>query len=80
MQRIREKGTVETIADTPQERIAAIKQVITEGQYAKIDGCMCDLFSASTVIAIYDALNDENKAKFSSLPWPRMATVAFSLT
>jgi predicted RNase H-like nuclease len=39
-----------------------------------------DLFSASAIVAVYDALNDVNKAKYSRLSLPRMATVAFKVT
>ena len=80
MKRIREQGTIETVSESAQERIDAIRQVVTDCQYAKIDGCMCDLFSANRVVQVYDALNDKNKAKFASVPWPKMAQIAFKLT
>ena len=36
-----------------------------------------DSFSASAIVAVYDALNEENKAKFGQLRIDRMAKVAF---
>lgn len=38
-----------------------------------------DLFTASTVCQVHDALKPENQAKFASLPLVRMAEVAFAV-
>ena len=80
MERVRVHGTVETVAHSGIERINAIRRVVDNKQYAKIDGQMADLFTCSLVCQVYDALNDDNKLKFSSMPYPKMATVAFKLT
>lgn len=77
--RTRQGGTVETVPANPQDRIDAIRAVVDAKQFAKVDGCMCDLFSASAVVAVYDALSDANKAKFASKPFPAMAKIAFQL-
>ena len=77
--RIRERGTRVTRPTTPDERIAAIRRIVNEGQYAKVDGCMIDLFSAGAIVAVYDALNEVNRAKFAAMPAPKMAAVAFKL-
>lgn len=78
-QRIREQGTIETIAGNAKDRMSAIREVVKNKQYAKIDGCMADLFTASIVCQVYDALNETNKAKFASCKWPRMARIALRL-
>jgi len=78
--RTRQQGTVETVAGNAKDRIAATRQVVEKKQYAKIDGCMADLFSASLVCKVYDALNDTNKAKFAAFKWPVMAQIALKLT
>ena len=75
--RTRPHGTVVTQPSSPNERIAAFRRIVDEGQYAKIDGVMVDLFSASAVIAVYDALNEANRARFASLSAPKMAKLAF---
>lgn len=77
--RTRQHGTRVTQSQTPEERIAAIRQIVTEHQYAKVDGVMVDGFSASAIIAVYDALNPANQAKFAALPIAKMASVAFKL-
>jgi hypothetical protein len=80
MERIREHGTVETTASSANERINAIRRVVERKQYAKIDGQMADLFTCSLICQVYDALNDVNKIKFSSVPYSKMAHIAFKLT
>ena len=77
--RTRQQGTRVTEPLTPAERIAAIRQIVTEGQYAKIDGVMVDLFSASAIVRIYDALNEANREKYSTMTAPKMAVIAFKL-
>ena len=77
--RIREQGTIETIAGNAKDRISAIREVVKNKQYAKIDGCMADLFTASIVCQVFDALNDVNKTKFAACKWPKMAEIALKL-
>lgn len=38
-----------------------------------------DLFTASHIVALYNALNETNKAKYASLPIMRQAELAFRL-
>jgi hypothetical protein len=77
--RTRERGTVVTSPKTGTERIAAVRQIVERKQYAKIDGQAVDLFSASAIVAVYDALNESNREKFCSLPVGKMALIAFKL-
>lgn len=77
--RVREQGTVVTQPTSPDERIAAVRRIVSERQYAKVDGVMVDLFSASAIVAVYDALSEGNRAKFAAMPAPKMAAVAFKL-
>jgi hypothetical protein len=76
--RVREQGTRVTRTKSPDEKIAALRDILEHG-YAKIDGVMVDLFSASAMVKVYDALNDENKIKFAALPIVKMAKIAFQL-
>lgn len=77
--RTRDRGTRVTLPLTPDERIAAIRRIVTEKQYAKVDGCMIDLFSASYIVAVYDKLNPENQAKYAAMTAPKMGIIAFNL-
>ena len=38
-----------------------------------------DLFTASYITAVYNALNESNKAKFAAMPIQKMASVAFKV-
>lgn len=38
-----------------------------------------DLFSASAIVNVHDALSEQNRAKFAAMPLPKMASVAFKL-
>lgn len=78
-ERIREHGTREIMTDNPAARIAAFRRVVAEKQYAKIDGTMIDLFSASIVVQVYDALNDANKAKLAAMSAGKMALIAMEV-
>jgi hypothetical protein len=43
------------------------------------NGTLLDSFSASAIVAVYNGLNEVNRAKFASLPLEKMAVVAFKL-
>ena len=77
--RIREQGTVETIAGNGLDRIKAIQEVVDNKQYAKIDGCMIDGFSAQAILKVYNALSEENKIKYANIPAGKMGIIAWEL-
>ena len=56
-----------------------IRWPFTDPQYAKIDGVMIDLFSASAAVQVYDALSEESRAWFLALPVDRMCLVAMKM-
>jgi len=75
--RRREHGTMEHHPKSGEERIAAFRQIVQDGAYAKIDGCMIDLFSANYVVQVYDALNDTNTQTLCNFTADRMVHIAF---
>ncbi len=77
--RTRERGTKVTNPTSPEQRIVALKDIVTNHQYAKIDGMMVDGFTASGIVQVYDALSDANKAKYSALTVDRMATIMWKI-
>ena len=77
--RVREQGTVVTVPTTGQERIDAIRRIVTEKQYAKVDGVMVDLFTAGAIVGVYDAISEANQAKYREMKAPVMASIAFKL-
>ena len=58
---------------------AVLRKIVDEKQHARLDGMIVDLFSASHIIAVLDALNPANKAKYLKLPVKRMADIAFTI-
>jgi hypothetical protein len=78
--RVREQGThVTDSRGDPLARIDAIRAIVTAKQYAKVDGVMVDLFTASAIVAVYDGLNETNRAKYAAMPVGQMGVVAFRL-
>ena len=67
------------------EVISQLRNILKNKQNAKIkdpkSGKMMrvDSFSASAVIAVYDAINDSNKKNFGKLSLPKMVNVAFKV-
>lgn len=61
-----------------EDGLAEIRRIAKKG-YAKVNEVMVDSFSASGIVAIYDALNAENKAKLLAMPVGRVADVCFKL-
>ena len=61
------------------ETIKACREIVASCSYQKVDGVMVDLFSASTIVQVFDALNSANQAKMASLPVEKMAALAFKL-
>jgi hypothetical protein len=77
--RVREQGTIVTNPQDGIERIKAVRQIVEAKQYAKIDGIMVDLFSASAIINVYDNINEANQIKYRNCNVSKMANIAFKL-
>ena len=57
----------------------ALRNIVAQGQRAKVDGQMMDLFSASAVVQVLDALSPKNKEHYLGMPPLKMAEIAFKL-
>jgi hypothetical protein len=75
----RKHGTIVTVSQTTDEKISAIREIVTNKQYAKIDGVMVDLFSASAIITVYDHIDGPNREMFAKMPIAKMAAIAFKV-
>lgn len=77
---MRQHGTRNTATQgDPIVKLAALRAIAEQKQYAKIDGMMVDLFTASAIIKVYTAINEESHRKYLAMPLVRMAQVAFKL-
>jgi hypothetical protein len=77
--RTRAEGRRVWLTTTGEQRIEACRAIVSASSFGKIDGATVDSFSASAIVAVYDALNEDNRAKFCALPIGKMARIAFKL-
>lgn len=66
-------------APSPAQRIEPFRAIVRTCTRATIDGVRVDLFSAGAVVRVFDALNEANRAKFTSLEVPAMVILAYKL-
>lgn len=59
--------------------MAAIRRIVEQHQYEKIDGLMVDGFTASIILQVYDAINETNQVKLRNLPIRKIASVCLGL-
>ena len=65
------------LADSKED---VLRQIVAQGQRAKVQGSMVDLFSAGAIVTVLDALSPENKKKYLEFHPYKMAEIAFKLT
>jgi hypothetical protein len=70
--------------ETYPHSVRPICKIVENRQNAKIarsptDRVSMDLYSASAIMQVYDALSPANREKFAALPLRKMADVAFKL-
>ena len=59
----------------PEGNMAKIFKIVKDKQYAKIGGTIVDLFSASALVKIFDAVNDSNKKKLNKMNINKLAYI-----
>jgi hypothetical protein len=64
---------------TPEEKIELFRRIVKNCACEKVDGTLVDLFSASVVCQVYDALKPENQAKFMNRSVTQIALLAYKL-
>lgn len=62
-----------------QTGIQACFAIVEAKQYRKVNEVMVDLFSASAITKVYEALSPENRLKLEALPVQKAASVCFKL-
>lgn len=63
-----------------QKRYDAIKKIVDDSQYAKIEGVIVDGTTANLLLKVCDALSEENRKKLLAMPIKKMVDVAWKLT
>ncbi len=59
--------------------IEICRKITKECQHDYFHGVMVDLYTASAVIKVYEALNDVNKAKFASCDYKKIVSITWKL-
>ena len=61
-------------------RVVALRRIVKRKQYDTIDGSLVDLFSASAILRVFDALKKpENKLKYMKMDIRAMSSFAWKL-
>jgi hypothetical protein len=53
-------------------RYTAAKRVVTNSQHEEFDGRLLDLWTASAMVAVYEALSPASQAKFDDMPFEKL--------
>ena len=59
--------------------IKVARDVVKKKSAKKVDGVLLDLFTASAIIQVYDAVNSKNKKRMDGLKLKQLADIAFKL-
>ena len=60
-------------------RIEALRRIVSDGQMRRVEGQFVDIFTASHVLTVYDALGPANREKFSGYNINQMDAVTWKL-
>lgn len=60
--------------------VSAAAVVVATKTAAEFDGMLLDLWTASAMVALNAALNENNAAKFAAMPLEKAAALALKLT
>jgi len=60
-------------------KIEKLRKIVERGQWNKVDGTRVDVFSASAIVAVHNALSPEHKVSYEAMPVAKMAVMAFKM-
>lgn len=58
-------------------RILALREIVRDHQFAKIEGHVVDVMTANVLCQVYDAINETNREKFETLSFPVLVDFAW---
>jgi len=64
---------------TPEQRIEALRRIVADGQYERIEGSIVDGTTAQTVLQVYDKLPSHLQLKLSSHPMTKMVDLTWKI-
>ena len=66
-------------AEEGSDKEQQLRDIVDQKQMGEIDGSKVDLTSASAIVKVLDAINDQNKERFLNMPVDKMAQIAFKM-
>jgi len=63
-----------------QDRIEALRKIVNEKQYAKVDGMFVDVFTASTIVSVYDKGGPGVKRVIKNLPLEKVVRTCYRIS
>lgn len=54
-------------------RYEAAKRIVANSQHEEVEGMILDLFTASALVAVYEAMNETNQARFDTVAFGPLA-------
>lgn len=60
-------------------RIEKLRSIVEDHQASRVEGLYVDAFTASMLVQVYDALNEQNRETFVKLPLRKMVAVGWKL-
>ena len=70
----------EAVEPTGNPKEDALRQIVATSSMGKVEGQKVDLFSASAIVQVLDALSPKNKEHYLQMPVAKMAELAFKLS
>ena len=59
--------------------LAEMRKIVASCTASKVNECFIDMWSASAVVKVYDAVNEKNKARLLALPVARVCQIAMQV-
>lgn len=75
---VKDKGSLNELNEA-KSIIPQLEKIVQDKQHAKIKGKIVDLFTASMIMKIYNAVNDSNKKRMDALPLEKLVNLAYKM-
>ena len=69
----------EAVDPSGDPKVDALRQIVADKQFAKVDGVDIDLTTANLLLQIIDALSPTNRENFLSKPIEQMVNIAYKI-
>jgi len=69
----------EAVESTGDPKEDAIREIVASQSMGRVEGVKLDLYSASAIVYILDAISPQNKEKYMAMPVDKMASIAFKM-